>query len=152
MVAMKAMILAAGRGSRLKPHTLITPKPLLKIANTTLLDHVLQSVRAAGIQEVVMNVHHLSEKIMQHCGDGSPMNLNIQYSFEKELLETGGGIFRSLPLLGDEPFLLISSDIWTDYPLAQLMQKKVDAAHLVFVDNPDFNLAGDYALDNHGIV
>ena len=149
---MKAMILAAGRGERLKPFTITTPKPLLKIGNTTLLGHVLGQIKAAGIAEVVINVHHLGDQIMQYCGDGSSFGLNIQYSIEEELLETGGGIFRALPLLGDEPFLLISADIWTDYPLEKLIQKNVSHAHLVFVDNPDFHLSGDYAVDEKGVV
>lgn len=149
---MKAMILAAGLGTRLRPLTLTTPKPLLKAGDVTLIDHALQSVRKANITEVVINVHHLKEKIMAHCGDGSKYNLRIQYSIEDELLETGGGILKALPLLGSDPFLVLSADVWTNYPLAQLTEKKVAAAHLVFVDNPAYHSQGDYGLDVHHIV
>lgn len=149
---MKAMILAAGRGERLKPLTLKTPKPLLPVGDTTLLGHVLLQVRKAGITDVVINVHHLGDQIMQYAGDGSAFGLKIQYSIENTLLETGGGIFQALPLLGGNPFLVLSADVWTDYPLGQLITKKTNGAHLVFVDNPDFHLAGDYALDEAGFV
>src|SRR3990167_4474135 len=149
---MKAMILAAGLGKRMCPLTLTTPKPLLQIGNTTLIDHALSQLQKAGISEVVINVHHLREKIIQHCGDGSKYNLKIYYSIEETLLETGGGIFQALPLLGDEPFLILSAYVWTDYPLEKLLQKKTNSAHLVFVDNPNYNLQGDYNLDENGIV
>jgi len=149
---MKAMILAAGRGERLKPLTIITPKPLLIAGNTTLLGHTLHQLRNAGMKDVVINVHHLKEQIIDYCGNGSQFNLNIQYSIEDELLETGGGIFQALPLLGNEPFLLISGDIWTDYPLENLIKKPVCAAHLVFVNNPDFHVIGDYSLDENNNV
>jgi MurNAc alpha-1-phosphate uridylyltransferase len=149
---MKAMILAAGRGERLKPLTLKTPKPLLPVGDTTLLGHVLSQVRKAGITDVVINVHHLGDQIIQYSGDGSAFGLKIQYSVEDTLLETGGGIFQALPLLGSNPFLVLSADVWTDYPLEQLITKKTNGAHLVFVDNPDFHPAGDYALDQAGFV
>lgn len=146
------MILAAGRGERLRPLTLTTPKPLLKIGKITLIDHVLQSVRAANITDVVINVHYLKEKIIQHCGDGSAYNLRIQYSVEETLLETGGGIFNALPLLDDSPFLVLSADVWTHYSLLPLTQKKINAAHLVFVKNPDYHVNGDFGLDHNHIV
>lgn len=149
---MKAMILAAGLGKRMQPLTLTTPKPLLKIGDTTLIDHALSQLQRAGISEVVINVHHLRDQIIQHCGDGSQYNLKIYYSIEETLLETGGGIFQALPLLGDETFLLLSADVWTDYPFKKLMQRKIDYAHLVFVDNPNYNLKGDYSLDKNGFV
>lgn len=152
---MKAMILAAGRGERMRPFTLKTPKPLLPIANTTLIEHALYQLRLAGIFDVVINVHHLGEQIIQHCGDGASMGMRIQYSIEETLLETGGGIYQALPLLGDQPFLVLSADVWTDYPLKQLTQikqKNRRGAHLVFVDNPAFHPEGDYGLDEKGIV
>lgn len=149
---MKAMILAAGRGERLRPLTLTTPKPLLKIDGVALIDHVLQSVRAANITDVVINVYYLKEQIMQHCGDGSTYDLHIQYSTEETLLETGGGILNALPLLGDSPFLVLSADVWTNYSLLSLTQKKINAAHLVFVKNPDYHAKGDFGLDKNNIV
>ncbi len=149
---MKAMILAAGRGERMRPLTLTTPKPLLRIGNTSLIDHALMQVRKAGITEVVINVHHLGDQIIRHCGDGAAYDLRIQYSVEDELLDTGGGIYRALPLLGSNPFLLLSADIWTDFPLQTLTQRSVEAAHLILVDNPGYHSAGDFGLDKNGVV
>lgn len=147
------MILAAGRGERLKPLTVITPKPLLMVGNTTLIAHVLHQVRDAGIKDVVINVYHLKEQVMNYCGDGAAFDLRIQYSVEEELLETGGGIYQALPLLGNQPFLLMSADIWTDYPLEKLTQRQpVKKTHMVFVNNPDFHAQGDYGLDANNIV
>ena len=149
---MKAMILAAGRGERMLPLTATTPKPLLKIGNTTLIEHTLHQVHLAGIQDVVINVHHLGDQIIQYCGDGAAFDLSIRYSVEPTLLETGGGVFNALPLLGDEPFLLLSADVWTDFPLKKLLQKKISGAHVVLVDNPDYHRDGDFALDANGLV
>ena len=149
---MKAMILAAGRGERMRPLTLTTPKPLLRVGDTTLIDHALIEVRKAGITDVVINVHHLGDQIIRHCGDGTAYDLQIQYSIEDELLDTGGGIYRALPLLGLNPFLLLSADIWTDFPLHFLTQQSVEAAHLVLVDNPDYHSTGDFGLDENNVV
>lgn len=149
---MKAMLLAAGLGKRLQPLTLTTPKPLVRIGNTTLIDHALTALSNAGIQEVVINVHHLRDQIIQHCGNGSAYDLQIHYSIEETLLETGGGILQALPLLGDQPFLVMSADIWCDYPLKNLTTLKTENAHLVFVDNPPYHPNGDYGLDQNGIV
>lgn len=149
---MKAMILAAGRGERLRPLTRTTPKPLLRVGDTTLIDHALMQVRKAGITDVVINVHHLGDQIIQHCGDGAAYGLHIQYSIEDELLDTGGGIYRALPLLGSDPFLLLSADIWTDFPLYSLTQQSVEAAHLILVDNPAYHSTGDFGLNEDGIV
>ena len=149
---MKAMILAAGRGERMRPLTAQIPKPLVSVRNTTLIDHALQQIRKAGIQDVVINVHHLGDQIIKHCGDGASYGLHIQYSVEPELLDTGGGIYRALPLLGASPFIVLSADVWTDFPLATLTQKHVDCAHIVLVKNPDFHPNGDFGLDAEGIV
>ena len=150
---MKAMILAAGRGERMKPLTVVTPKPLLLVGNTTLIGHVLHQLQGAGITEVVINVHHLKDQMIEYCGDGSRFGVEIQYSIEETLLETGGGIYQALPLLGQDPFLLISADVWTDYPLEKLVARnQVPAAHLVFVANPDFHPEGDYGLDKNHVV
>jgi MurNAc alpha-1-phosphate uridylyltransferase len=144
---MKAMILAAGRGERMRPLTDTTPKPLLPVGNTTLIEHVLHEVKKAGVTEVIINVHYLGNQIMQHCGDGSRYGLTIHYSIEETLLDTGGGIFNALPLLGHAPFLLLSADIWTDFPLSELVNKSVNAAHLVLVNNPPFHSQGDFGLN-----
>ncbi len=108
---MKAMILAAGRGERMRPLTVTTPKPLLRVGDITLIEHALMEVQKAGITDVVINVHHLRDQIMNYCGDGSAFGVRIQYSVEENLLETGGGILSALPLLGDHPFLVLSADV-----------------------------------------
>lgn len=149
---MKAIILAAGRGERMRPLTSQTPKPLVRVGDTTLIEHALYEVRKAGIKDVVINVHHLADQIMQHCGDGTLYDLRIHYSIETELLNTGGGIYHALPMLGDSPFIALSADVWTDYPLSQLVHKKIDVAHMVLVNNPDFHAEGDFGLDEKNIV
>ena len=149
---MKAIILAAGLGKRMQPLTFTTPKPLLKIGNVTLIDHTLHQLQLAGIKEVVINVHHLRDQIIAHCGDGSAYQLKITYSVEDILLETGGGVFQALPFLGDDSFLVISADVWTDFPLQNLISTKTNGAHLIFVDNPSYHPQGDYGLDANGLV
>lgn len=149
---MKAMILAAGRGERMQPLTTHTPKPLVSVGKTPLIDHALSEIKKANIQDVVINVHHLGDQIRAHCGDGKKYGLHIQYSIETELLNTGGGIYRALPLLGASPFIALSADLWTDFPLATLIQKQVNYAHLILVKNPDFHAKGDFGLDKNGIV
>ena len=117
---MKAMILAAGLGERMRPLTHSLPKPLLPVGNSTLIELHLQKLKAAGIEEVVINISWLAEKIASHLGNGSHYGLRIQYSYEEKPLETAGGINQALPLLGREPFLLINADTWSDYDLKQL--------------------------------
>ena len=149
---MKAMILAAGRGERLRPFTLNTPKPLLRVGNAALIDHALNAIKKAGITDVVINVHYLGDQIIQHCGDGSRYGLCIVYSIEKILLDTGGGVYQALPTLGDEPFLLLSADIWTDFPLQTLLKKSVTDAHLILVENPEYHVNGDFGLDQNNVI
>ena len=117
---MKAMILAAGKGERMRPLTLTTPKPLGPVAGVPLFVYHLRALAAAGFTEVVINHAWLGQQIEDYLGDGSRYGLRIRYSPEGEPLETGGGIFRALPLLGDEPFLVVNGDIWTDYAFASL--------------------------------
>lgn len=143
---MKAMILAAGRGERMRPLTDNTPKPLLQVGGHTLIDYHLRALAQAGYESVVINHAHLGEQLEQALGDGSRYGLSIVYSPEGTPLETGGGIFRALPLLGEEPFLVINGDIWTDYPLERLKTMSVQLAHLVLVDNPPQHPKGDFAL------
>lgn len=156
---MKAMILAAGHGARMLPLTSYTPKALLTVAGKPLIVHLLESLANAGIMDVIINTHHLGEKIQWALGNGHDYGVNITYSVEEELLETGGGIFKALPLLGDEPFLVISSDIFTDYSFGQLRLPNTipqTLAHLVLAPNPSFHPQGDYALryddDNKNIA
>ena len=144
---MRAMILAAGRGERLRPLTDSTPKPLIVVGGQTLIERHLQRLALAGFREVVINLDHLGDLIREALGDGSRWGLNIQYSQEpKGALDTGGGIFNALPLLGDSPFAVINGDVYSDYPLARLRAIKCNHAHLILVPNPDHNPAGDFVL------
>jgi MurNAc alpha-1-phosphate uridylyltransferase len=148
---MKAMILAAGKGERLRPLTLHTPKPLVRAGGVPLIEYHLRALKMAGFREVVINHAWLGQQIEDYLGDGQRLGLNIQYSPEGEPLETGGGIFRALPLLGDEPFLVVNGDIWTDCDFTALNASLNGApinglAHLVLVDNPLHHPDGDFAL------
>ena len=144
---MRAMILAAGRGERLRPLTDELPKPLVEIAGKTLIEYHLEALSGAGFREVVINQGHLGDLLLKALGDGSRWGLNIHWSDEQpEALETGGGIFKALPLLGSAPFLVINGDLWTHYPFARLRAVKCDWAHLVMVPNPAHNPGGDFAL------
>ncbi len=165
---MKAMILAAGRGERMRPLTDHTPKPLLMAGGRRLIEYHIDALVAAGMREIVINHAHLGSQIEATLGDGSRYGAKIDYSPdtpEGEALETGGGIFKALPLLGDAPFVVVNGDIWTDYPYAHLSkillsntQKSMAAApaptalmhpcmaYLVLVDNPQHHPKGDFAL------
>jgi MurNAc alpha-1-phosphate uridylyltransferase len=146
---MKAMILAAGRGERMRPLTDNTPKPLLHIGKKPLIEYHLENLTKGGFTEVVINIAHLSEKIRNALGDGQRYGVKIHYSDEGEqALETGGGIFRALPLLGDSPFLVINGDVWCDYPLAPRHLDEPNLAHLVLVDNPTHHPQGDFSTRN----
>ena len=146
---MKAMVLAAGRGERLRPHTDITPKPLIQVGKHRLIEYHLLNLAKAGINDVIINISWLADQIAQTLGDGSQYGLGITYSNEgEEALETAGGIVNALPLLGDDPFIVINGDIWCDYDLSRLTSMDlVHEAHLVLVGNPEHNLEGDFALD-----
>ena len=143
---MKAMILAAGRGERLRPLTDRLPKPLAPIAGEPLLAHQLRWLVAAGIQDVVINLHHLGDQIEATFGDGSDFGVRIRYSREAERLETGGGIVNALPLLGSDPFLVLNGDIYTDFPLNGLSGAPPDDAdaHLVLTPRPPVREQGDF--------
>ena len=142
----KAMILAAGRGTRLQPHTDTTPKPMLDVAGRPLIEHQLHWLKAAGVLEVVVNLHHLGEQIEAHIGDGDRFGIAVSYSVEDELLETGGGIVKALPLLGTEPFWILNGDIYTDFPLATFPRSLPESsrAHLLLTPTPDFRENGDF--------
>lgn len=144
---MRAMILAAGRGERLRPLTDTTPKPLLQVAGKALIEHHLEKLATAGFREVVINLSHLGEQIRDALGDGSSLGLQIHYSPEPPgALGTGGGIRQALPLLGEAPFAIINGDVFTSYPLARLRAIKCDHAHLVLVPNPAHHPRGDFSL------
>lgn len=143
---MKAMILAAGLGKRMRPLTTVRPKPLLKVNDKALIDYHLERLAGAGVREVVINHYWLGEQIEAHIGSGEAYGLNVTYSAENELLDTAGGMINALPLLGTDRFLLINGDIWCDYPLEQLLNQPVQSAHLVMVDNPEHHPQGDFYL------
>lgn len=142
------MILAAGKGSRLKPLTDTCPKPLIKVNGTPLIVYHLEKLKAAGFENVIINLHHLGNQIESYLGNGQHWGLNIIYSRENTLLEVGGGILHALPLLGEHPFLIVNGDIWTDFPFEKINAKPSGTAHLIMVDNPIHNLKGDFAIDN----
>jgi len=146
---MKAMILAAGYGKRLQPLTAKTPKPMLLVAGKPLLQHHIERLAAVGISELVINTSWLAEQIEDYFGDGKDYGVKISWSRESEPLETGGGITKALPFLGEQPFLLINGDIWTDFPLLSAVdcQLSLDqSAWLLLVENPDHNIKGDFGL------
>lgn len=150
-----AMILAAGLGSRLQPLTQHTPKPLLQIRGIPLIEYHLTALARCGVAKVVINLHHLGEHIRQQLGDGKKFGLEIIYSEETTLLGTAGGIRHALQHLGPEPFLLISSDIFTDFPfesLAEQPQIHASSAHLILVENPTWYPQGDFYLVDHQLA
>lgn len=152
---MKAMILAAGLGERMRPLTDSLPKPLLRAGGKPLLQYHLEALAQSGISEVIINLAYLGDKIREFVGDGSRFGLQVSFSPEPEPLETAGALVQAMPLLGDAPFLLINGDVWSDYPLSQLRQHQLPTdrkAHLVLVANPEFHPLGDFALDSQGLL
>lgn len=152
---MKAMILAAGVGERMRPLTDHTPKPLLQVAGIPLVEHHIRRLALAGFDQLIINVAHLGQQIMDYCCDGSQWGVSIAYSKEEAPLETAGGILRALPLLGDAPFLVVNGDIWIDYPFQQLAAYSLrpdELAHLVMVGNPRQHPRGDFQLDDQGWI
>ncbi len=143
---MRAMILAAGKGERMRPLTLNTPKPLIPVAGVPLIEYHLGALARAGFTEVVINHAWLGEKIEAHVGNGERFGLQVTYSRETQPLETGGGIFQALKYLGDEPFVVVNGDIWTDYDFAALRRPLAGLAHLVLVPNPEHHPEGDFLL------
>lgn len=145
---MKAMILAAGFGTRMRPLTDHTPKPMLKVAGKPLIEHQINRLVKAGITEIVINHAYLGEQIEAYLKDGSDFGCSIQYSAEETPLETGGGIFKALPLLSREPFLLVNGDVWCEFDYGHLSDFTLDGlAHLLMVPNPEFHPDGDFALE-----
>jgi MurNAc alpha-1-phosphate uridylyltransferase len=149
---MRAMILAAGRGERMRPLTDHTPKPLLAVAGKSLIVRHLEALARCGVQEVVVNHAWLGEKIEAALGDGARFGLRIRFSPEAQALETAGGIANALQWLGDAPFAVVNADVFTDFDLCRLracaedMLRTGDLAHLVLVDNPPHHPQGDFAL------
>jgi MurNAc alpha-1-phosphate uridylyltransferase len=141
----KALLLAAGAGTRLLPLTATTPKPLLPVQGQPLIDRLIAAIRSAGVHQLVINLYHLGHLIEAHLGDGSRYGVDISYSREDKVLETGGGIANALPLLGDRPFLIVNGDILTDFDFRTLQPLQVtDLAHLVLVPRPAYRESGDF--------
>ena len=150
----QAMILAAGKGTRLRPLTLKTPKPLVEVGGQPLIVWHIKALQAAGITDITINASWLADKLMDTLGDGSQYGVMLHWSIEgDEPLETAGGIFQALQAgkLRDEPFILVNSDVWTSYDFAQLRDYTLGAdqrAHLLLIDNPEHNDGGDFAINN----
>ena len=150
---MKALVFAAGRGERMRPLTDTVPKPLLPVAGKPLIEWHLEKLAAIGIHEVVINVAYLAERVEQALGDGSRWRMRIHYSREGAVpLETGGGMLHALPHLGDDAFVLVNGDVWTDFDFARLPKSPVGLAHLVLVDPPGHAPNGDFHLRTDGSV
>jgi len=148
----RAMILAAGRGERMRPLTDAEPKSMLKVGGKPLIQYHVEALSRAGFKEVVINLAHLGEQITAHLGNGSRYGMNIFYSPEiGQPLETGGGIFNALHFLGDEPFLVVNADVWTDMDYSAITIEQEKLAHLLLVSNPPHNQDGDFGLQD-GLV
>ena len=156
---MKAMILAAGLGNRMRPLTLHTPKPLLPVADKPLIVWHIEKLKAIGIHEIVINTAWLADRLVEELGNGEQLGVKILWSHEGEGLETAGGIIRALPLLGQDPFILVNGDVWTsmdfaDFKHVSLLQDSNSdmLAHLFLVDNPPQHPKGDFVLDNGRVL
>ncbi|MNR90855.1 D-glycero-alpha-D-manno-heptose 1-phosphate guanylyltransferase [compost metagenome] len=145
---MKAMILAAGLGNRMRPLTLYTPKPLLEVGGKALIVWHIEKLKKIGVTEIVINSAWLADKLISSLGDGSQFGVDIRWTREDEGLETAGGIINALPLLGTDPFILVNGDVWTTMDFEALRHIKLndDLAHLVLVDNPKQHPEGDFTL------
>jgi len=145
------MILAAGRGERMRPLTGQLPKPMLEVGGHPLIEYHLAALAAIGVREVIVNLSWHGGRIREAFGDGAAHGIAIRYSVEgPEPLGTAGGIVAALPLLGDAPFLVLNGDVWTDFDLGALRAPAGSLAHLVLVDNPDHHPQGDYGLESSG--
>lgn len=149
---MRAFILAAGLGQRLRPFTEETPKPLLEVGGRPLIAWHIEKLRQAGITDLVINSHWLADKLTNYLGDGSVFGVDINWSHESDLLNIGGGIYTALPILGNQPFALISADIWSDFDYSWLVNAQLEesVARLVMVPSPEFAPEGDFTLDGKG--
>ena len=146
-MSLKVMILAAGRGERMRPLSDTVPKPLLEAGGKPLIVHLIEGLARHGLRDLVINHSHLGEKISAYLGDGGRYGVRVAYSHEEGSgLETGGGIFKALSLIDTDPFMVINGDIWTDYPFDRLPARLGGLAHLVLVDNPPQHPQGDFAL------
>ena len=148
-----ALIFAAGLGERMRPLTDHTPKPLLTVGGKPLIEWHLEKLAAIDVRYVVINTSHLAEQFPDALGDGSRWGMRIRYAYEGPTpLETGGGMLNALDLLGPEPFLVISGDVWTDADFAALPAEPAGVGHLLMVDNPAHHPGGDFSLDAKGVL
>ena len=146
------MILAAGRGERMRPLTDKTPKPLLQVGGKYLIQYHLEALASAGFEKVVINHCWLGAQIVETLGDGRRFGLEILYSEEREALETGGGIFQALPFFDSQPFCVLNGDIWTDFDFSALPETTGNQAHLVMIENPQHHPGGDFSLDKDRLL
>lgn len=151
---MKVFLLAAGLGSRMRPLTNTIPKPLIKVNNKPLIVHTIEKLRDAGFKEFVINCHWLADKLQQALGNGKSLGVSIEWSYEEQLLNTAGGIFHAKSLLGEQPFVLHNSDIWSDYSYQQLHQYQDSTnSRLILVNNPEHHPNGDFSISaNHQLT
>lgn len=154
---MQVMILAAGRGERMRPLTDKIPKPLLQINDKAIIVYLIESLATAGFTNLVINYAHLGDQIVQLLGDGKEWGVQIEYSAETSGgLETGGGIFNALPLLKSDPFIIVNADIWTDFPFTHLRHDRYQnirgQAHLILVDSPSHHPGGDFCLQGNTVL
>ena len=150
---MKAMVLAAGRGERMRPLTDVTPKPLLEVGGQPLIAWHLRALARSGVRDIVVNLSWLGDRIRERLGSGSAYGVSIEYSEEGPVpLETGGGIFQALPLLGPAPFLVVNADVWTDFDFRGLTLDATADARLLLARNPPHHPRGDFGLDGDHVV
>lgn len=151
----RALIFAAGYGKRMRPLTETTPKPLLEVAGKPLIQHHIEKLVDCGIRDLVINTHWLADRLVETLGDGRQFGAKIHWSYEPEILDTGGGMRNALPLLASDDqavFMVVNGDVWTDYPLSSLLDIELEpeAAHLVMVSNPQQHCSGDFGVDGQG--
>lgn len=144
---MRALIFAAGKGERMRPLTLVTPKPLLEVGGKALIVWHIEKLAALGVRDIVINTSWLAQRFHEVLGDGTRWGVRLHYSYEgEEPLETGGGMLKALPLLGDDPFIAINGDIWTDQDFALLPPAPSQRVHVLLIPLPDFRKAGEFEL------
>lgn len=149
---MKAMILAAGRGERMRPLTDRHPKPLLKVDGKALIEWHIEALKEAGIKDILINTSWLGDQIPEYLGDGAYWGVNLTFSHEPKALETAGGIRKALEFFDGEPFIVVNGDVWTDFSYQGLLKQPSKLAHIVMVPNPDHNPEGDFHLRDDGLV
>lgn len=149
---MKAMILAAGRGERMRPLTDEHPKPLLKVDGKALIEWHIEALKDAGIKDILINTSWLGDQIPEYLGDGAYWGVNLTFSHEPKALETAGGIRKALDFFDDKPFIVVNGDVWSDYDYEKLLQQPTKLAHIVLVPNPEHNPDGDFCLRDDSLV